>query len=137
MKLYIKSANNQKLEAGQQVNRIGKYLYKHLDSAFKMEKSVNTCDVYFTLYYQIPYLQRRPGKGERNEVEEMVIDLSITTYQNKVRVNILEVTPDERTLGFKAWKPELLQDLELSQTMILDEVKKKVEKAYQDFDFIY
>ena len=40
--------------AAQLVNRIGKYFYKHLEGAFKMEKTANMCDVYTVILYSIP-----------------------------------------------------------------------------------
>lgn len=136
MKIIV--SNQPKLQAGQQVNRIGKYLYKNLDGAFKYKTSSNTCDVYFTLLYQIPHLQRIPGKGkEYNDVHEMVIDLNITTYQNKVRVNIIEMDLNERTIGYDVYLPEKLQDLESAKKTILNKVIKKVGKAYEDYDFLF
>lgn len=136
--MKIIASNQTKLQAGQQVNRIGKYLYKNLDGAFKYKTSSNTCDVYFTLLYQIPYLQRIPGKGKQyNDVHEMVIDLNVTTYQNKVRVNIVEMDPNERTLGYDVYLPEKLEDLESAKKTILNKVIKKVSKAYEDYDFLF
>lgn len=136
--MKIIASNQTKLQAGQQVNRIGKYLYKNLDGAFKYKTSSNTCDVYFTLLYQIPYLQRIPGKGKQyNDVHEMVIDLNVTTYQNKVRVNIVEMDPNERTLGYDVYLPEKLEDLESAKKTILNKVIKKVSKAYENYDFLF
>lgn len=136
--MKILSKEQPKLQAGQQVNRIGKYLFKNLEGAFKYKTSANMCDIYFTLLYQIPYLQRIPGKGkEYNDVHEMTIDLNITTYQNKVRVNIIEMDPNERTIGYDCYSPVVLQDLESAKKLILGKVIKKVSKAYQDYDFLF
>lgn len=140
-KILCKSNNNNnniKLQAGQQVNRIGKYLNKHLDGAYKIKMSPNMCDVYVTLFYQIPYLQRIPGKGrEYNSVHEMTLDINITTYQNKVRVNVIEMTPEERTLGYDCYSLERLQNLEEAKELIFNRIVKKVSKAYQDYDFVF
>lgn len=130
--------NVPQLQAGQQVNRVGKYLYKHLDGAYKIENSQNTVDVYITLLYQIPYLQRIPGRGrEYNSVHELTLDLNITTYQNKLRVNIIEMNDNERTLGHNTYDEELLKDLELTKDLIFQNVVKKVSKAYEEYDFIF
>lgn len=140
MKIVCKGpvSNKPKLQAGQQVNRVGKYLYNHIDGAFKIAKSPNMCDVYFTLIYQIPYLQRIPGRGkEYNDVHEMTINLNITTYQNKLRVNTIEMTPEERTLGFDLFLPEKLEDLEEAKKLILSKIQKRVIKAYKDYDFYF
>lgn len=136
MRILCKEQPN--LQAGQQVNRIGKYLYKNVDGAFKYKTSSNICDVYFTLLYQIPYLERIPGKGsEYNDVHEMTIDLNITTYQNKVRVNIIEMDPNERTIGYDVYSSDKLVNLDEAKQLILSKVIKKVSKAYQDYDFIF
>jgi len=141
MKIMCKTNNSNsqgQLQAGQQVNRVGKYLYKNLDGAFKIEFSPNTCDVYVTLLYQIPYLERIPGKGkEYNDVHEMTLNLNITTYQNKVRVNVLETDENERTLGHNVYEPDRLKNLEEARALIFNNVVKKVSKAYEEYDFIF
>ena len=135
MKILCK---NQQLQAGQQVNRVGKYLYNHLDGAYKIEKSPNTCDIYITLLYQIPRLQQIPGRGkEYNGVKEMTLNLNITTYQNKLRVNIIEMTPEERTIGHDTYSPEKLIDLKQATELIFNKVVKRVSKAYEEYDFIF
>ena len=129
---------NSKIPTNLQINKVGKYLYKNIDGAFKYKTSSNTCDVYFTLLYQLPYWDRIPGKGsDYNDVHEMTINISMTTYQNKIRVNILEVTPDERTLGSFVVKPEQLEDLSITKKLILDKIRNRVEKVYEDYDFLY
>lgn len=126
------------MPAGQMVNKIGNYLYKHIDSAFRFQKGANTYDVWFYLYYQIPYLQQIPEKGnEYNSMHEMVINLNITTYQNKIRVNTIECNPEEMTLGYDLYKPEQLVDIDSMRNIILQKVIKHVEKRYQDYDFVF
>lgn len=138
MIITCKGQTNNKPQAGQLVNKVGKYLYKHLDGAFNIEYTPNTCDVYVTLLYQIPYLQRIPGKGrEYNGVHEMELDLNITTYQNKIRVNVLETDEYERTLGHNVYSPELFENLELAKEKIYQNVVKKVSKAYEEYDFVF
>lgn len=132
------TSNTQVQPASQQVNRVGKYLYKHIDGAYKYTKSSNQYDVYFTLLYQVPYWERIPGKGsDYNDVHEMTIDLNITTYQNKLRVNVIELTPEERTIGHDVYRPELLEDLPSAMKLIWYNVIKRVSKAYKDYDFIF
>lgn len=142
MKIFCKGNtnknNNQGLSPAQQVNRVGKYLYKNLDGAFKIEFSPNMCDVYVTLLYQLPYLDRIPGKGrEYNDVHEMTLNLNITTYQNKLRVNVIEMTDEERTLGHDTYSPEKLINLSDAKDLIFNKVVKRVSKAYEDYDFIF
>lgn len=121
----------------QLVNKLGKYLYKKLDGAYKYETSPNMCDVYVTILYQLPYLQRVPGKGkEYNDVHEMTLNLNITTYGNKIRLNVIELTPDQKTLGHDVFPPEQLTSLEAARDRIFDRVMYRVSKAYKDYEFL-
>lgn len=126
-----------KVQPGQQVNKVGEYLYKNLDGAFKIQKSGNMCDVYFMILYEIPKLQRRFGHPEDREMHEMHINLNITTYQNKIRVNVIEVSPEERTLGCYVFSPEVMQDLENAKRLIYNKVTKRVAKVYEEYDFVF
>lgn len=133
----IIQCNSVKIQPGQQVNKIGQYLYKHIDGAFDMKKSGNMCDVYFMILYQIPKLQRRFGHPEDREMHEMHINLNITTYQNKIRVNVIEISPEEKTLGCYVFSPEVMDDLENAKKLILDKVVKRVSKVYEDYEFLF
>lgn len=129
---------SEKLQANQIVNKLGKYLYKQLDGAYKYTTSGNTCDVYTVLLYQIPKDRRVPELGESyNDVHEMNINLSLTTYQNKVRLNVIEITPEARTLGYHLYSPERVQDLEVGKKLALRDVAKDLSKAYKDYDFLF
>ena len=131
-------SNNNVLPAGQQVNRIGKYLHKNIDSAFKIEFTPNMCDVYMFVLYQLPRLQQIPGKGpEYNGMKEMTINLNITTYQDKLRINMLEVSPSEKTLGHKVYTSEKLMNLEQAQGMILQDMIHFLHKEYDGYDFLF
>lgn len=123
---------------GQWVNKVGKYLYNNLDGAFKFKKSVNMYDVYITLLYQLKEEDRDPDKGnEYNDVHEMTLDLNVTTYQNKLRINVIEDDKNERTIGHFVVSEEKLQDLESAKDLIYNKVIKQVSKAYEGFDFIF
>lgn len=139
MKIYCKSNKYQpSIPSNLQVNKIGKYLYNNIDGAFKYSTSSNTCDVYFTLLYQIPYWDRIPGKGkEYNDMHEMIININLTTYQNKIRLNILEMDPNERTLGSYSIPVKYWENLDILKSYILDKVNKSVVKAYSNYDFLF
>lgn len=132
MKIYIRSASQQ-IPAGLQVNRVGKYLYKHLDGAYKYEKSSNMYDVYVTLLYQL----KPECGGEVNDVQEMTININITTYQNKIRINTIEMTPMGRTLGFDSMKPEEMVDLKMAMEIIKWKVGNRIRKAYKDYLILF
>lgn len=127
------------IPAGQMVNKLGKYLYKNIDGRLSYKTSSNTCDVVIMVLYQLPRLQQIPGKQKEgyNDMHEMHIDINLTTYANKIRVNLIEISPDEKTLGCLIWGPEQLQDLEKSKLKILSKVQKCLIKEYKDYDFIF
>ncbi len=133
MKLYIKTTTQPKIPASTQVNRVGKFLYKHLDGAYKYEKSSNMYDVYVTLLYQL----KPECGGAVNDVQEMTINISITTYQNKVRINTIEMTPMERTLGFDLMKPEEMIDLKTAMEIIKWKVGNRIRKTYKDYLILF
>lgn len=131
-----------KIESGQAVKKIAKHLYKNLSGAYKFTTGSNTCDVYFLLYYEIPKLNKLIGPAENKEdynaVHEMRINLNITTYQNKIRVNLIEITPEERTIGFDLYKPEIIQeDIIKARELIWSRVQKRISKAYENYDFVF
>ena len=137
MKILCKSVPSQ-VATNQKVKQIGKYLYNHIDGAFKYVSSSNMYDVYITLLYQIPYWDRIPGKGsDYNDVHEMTININLTTYQNKIRVNTIEMTPAQRTLGYDLFLPDKLQNLEDAMHLIYNKVRKRITKAYSEYDFIF
>lgn len=91
------------------------------------------CDVYVTLLYQL----KPECGGAPNDVQEMTIDINITTYQNKLRINTIEMTPMERTLGVDIMKPEELEDLEIAMKIIHWKVGKRIRKAYKDYIILF
>lgn len=125
--------------AAQLVNRIGKYFYKHMDGAFKMEKTANMCDVYTVILYSMPIELIKQYKLENSpyaDVNELTLNINITTYQNKVRVNLIEVTPEERTLGFDVFPPEKLQDMNEAYDLIFGRIMKRLNKNFEGFEFL-
>ncbi len=133
MKIFCKSQPIN-IPASQQVKRIGKYLYDHLETAYKFKSSPNTYDIYFILYYQT--IHPRLGIAT-SKMQEMHIDINVTTYQNKIRVDVIEITPEARTLGFDVFSPEKLQDLQFAKEIIFEKVCKRVSRAYEDLEFLF
>ena len=134
MKIYIRSDfGKDPMPANKQVNRVGKYLYKHIDGAYKYDQHANECDVYVTLLYEL----KEEYGGVKNDVKEMTIDINITTYSNKLRVNTIELTPDKRTLGFDLIPPDKLVNLEDAKLLIEKIVRKRIQKAYKDYHILF
>lgn len=136
MKIECKS--NQSLSANQQVNRVGKFLYKHIDGAFNYKKSSNMYDVYMTILYQLPVESQDKSKGEEfNDLHEMTLDINVTTYLNNVRINIIEMTPEEKTIGYDLYEPEKLEDLVKASEIILKKIHKRISREFREYEFLF
>lgn len=136
MKIECKS--NQYLSANQQVNRVGKFLYKHIDGAFNYKKSSNMYDVYMTILYQLPVESQDKSKGEEfNDLHEMTLDINVTTYLNKVRINIIGMTPEEKTIGYDLYEPEKLEDLVKASEIILKKIHKRISREFREYEFLF
>lgn len=129
--------SHNKMNLSQTVNSIGKFLYKHIDSAHKITFGPNTCDVFITLYYQIPGEVIKKYHVEDDRLHEMNIDISLTQYDSKVRINTIEMDDLERTLGFDTFEPEKIGDLHDIHRHIYQTVCKRVAKAYEDYEFVF
>lgn len=117
---------NSTLQSGQIVNKVGKYLYNHIDSSYKFKKSPNTYDVYFIVNYV---------ENTTDEYKEMHLILSVSTYSDKIRIFINEITPEERTIGFMTTKFELFDDMNTAYGKIMNTVLKQLYKTYPNYSF--
>lgn len=81
------------------------------------------------MYYQIPQ--------ESDSLKEMHFFIDLTSYQNKVRVNLTEDTPMEKTIGQVILDQPELTDLNLARKKILTALKRSIAKEYRDYDFIF
>lgn len=127
------------VSTNQLVNKVGQYIYKNLDGSVKSVRSSNTYDIYTKVYYQLDRLDQVPGRQSEgyNDMHEMLINISLTTYQNKIRVNIHEVTPEEYTFGYFVVPPEKLDDVKYAKDLIYSKVCKLIAKHYDDYNFIF
>ena len=135
MTTYTISSASKLMSANQQVKRIGQYLYRHIDGAYDYRSGPNSFDVYFVLLYELKPELREPDQD--CPVEEMGINLNITTYQNKIRINITEITPQERTIGSDVYPPGKVQDLNKAYSLIMSKIYRRICRAYEDYHFMY
>lgn len=119
------------------VNQLGKYLYDNIEGAFKYKNTSNMCDVYFTLLYEIPEEDRRFYPEGTDTLYDMTIDINITTYQNNIRVNVLETDANEKTLLCDVYTPEQLQDFKAAKNKILSKIIRKVAKEYREYNILF
>lgn len=102
---------NQNLQGGQVVKKVGSYLYRHLDSAYNYKNSANSYDVYIYVYHKN---------------DKIDLDINITTYADKIRINITEISPEEKTIGqiILSYKRDLNDFLQLTYNKIITKLDK-------------
>ncbi len=122
-------ASNTMTDAGAIVNKVGRYLKKNIDGAYKISFKPMICEVLMRMYYQL--------EGDLETFNEMDFEISITSYQNKVRVNITEITELEKTIGQIILREDELKDLSLAKKRILETLKKAISKEFSDYIFVY
>lgn len=95
-------------------------------------------DVYMTILYQLPVDKQDEAKGkEFNDLHEMTLDINITTYMNKIRINIVEMTPEEKTIGYDLYEPEKLEDLVKASEIILKKFIKEYPENLENTNFYF
>ena len=128
--------NSKALQPGAIVNQLGKYMYKHLDGAYKFEKHPNMFDVYTVVIYSIPsdIVKLYKLYADTNEIE---LNISITTYADKIRVNITEVSPEEKTIGHDTFPLDIFTDMNKAYDIVYRKIVKRLTKEFSDFDFLF
>lgn len=116
---------------GQIVNKIGKYLSQNLDGAYKIAFHPMECEVFLKMFYEIA--------GDRESFREIHFIISVTSYSNKLRLNLTEQTPAENTIGQLIISPEDLEAHNMSalKYRVRDWLDKSIRKAYKDYEFVY
>ena len=134
MKIICKT---QQVPASKQVKSISKYIYNRLDGAHDIRYKPNMCEIDVTVLYTLP--QELVDKVSQynisigDDLYEMEIRIIVTTYQNKIRIDTIEITPEEKTLGCDVFKPE---DKHTPEEM-LNKVKKRLSRRFKGYDFIF
>ena len=121
------------------VNKVAKYLYKHIDSSEKIKFDANKADVIFCIYFQEVTRTKSSRKSEEvtfGELQEMKLDLSLTTYSNKIRCYVAEISPDETTLFFKVYDPAKFSSLEDIRIRIFKDTETKLTRLYDEYEFL-
>ena len=158
MDIMCKSSGYSSNDPSALVNKLGKYLYKNIDSREKITFTSNTCDVYINFYYMLPKEVRDMVKRYRanfaedpNEMHEVCVNISLTTYQKKIRVNVIEMlNPAElehrqaageaigadRTLGFKVLSPMEAADYNWSKSVIIHYVVDSIKRYYGKYEVL-
>lgn len=135
---YVLSANVPNLS--KIVNSVGKYLYGKLDGSYSFKKYSNSCEVKSTILYQIPKEvsdKYNLSKEEREQVNVMDVTVSITTYSNKVRVEVIEVSPEEKTIDFKTFKSNWFENVQTGLKYVYSFVTSSIEKEFEGYEVLF
>lgn len=135
-------------QTSQTINSLGKYLYKHIDGALDYKKSSNMFDIYTLVLYAIPHKlvdKYHIEEDKYKQVHEMIININLTGYDQKIRINLIETSPEEITIGSKTFDLEKLRKSNLDQQayfsaikdMTFDYLIRRLEHRYQDYDFLF
>lgn len=119
MKILIYAA---KKSASQLVNTIGKYLYNHINNAYQSNKFQNTYDINFTL-----------DTSDGNKY----LNLNITTYGDKIRVNIIENEDANKTIGNIVVKSSTFDKLPDGYFDLMGRISKQIDKEYSSHADIF
>ena len=121
-----------KSSAGSYVNRIGKYLKQHMDGSYKIKFSPMECEVFFQMLFEVP--ENRETYGEIRFV------ISTVSYQNKLRINITELTEREKTIGqliLKDADVANMTDFEEVRYKVINSINKYLEKEYPGYYLVF
>lgn len=142
-KTYMGGGQWDYIDPSTMVNKVGKYIYQHLEGGQRISYQANVCDITTLMYYMIKpevreqmrqYDEKLHGIGE--EIYEMKININITTYTNCLRVNVIEITPDERTLGFFKLTQTDLMSLPNCKDKTMQFIKSRIEKYYDKWEVL-
>lgn len=122
MKIYCATNSLSSIPASKLVNIIGKYLYSHIHNAQRYTKTGNSYELYIALIQQDEDSNEAPKK--------LMVSLNITTYQNKLRINLIAHTPSEETLGYALFNPSNFDSLDDAREQILRSMNKMLQSAY-------
>jgi hypothetical protein len=132
-----------KLAKPSQVERLGKFLKKNLTGVYKVETPSNQYVIYTTLLYQVPLELRKKMrmyfkefKGAEEDIYEANVYFNITTYKQKIRVNIILLNKDEPTLGFLIFTNEDLMSLPACKDRLLDYTYEKITAYFANYEVL-
>ena len=124
MKIFCATQLLSDMPTSKLVNVLGRYLYAHISGTFRYTKTSNSYEIYISTIQQDTANESKP--------HQFIVSLNLTTYQNKIRVEVIAHTPKEETLGFAVFQPDSFDDLDDARISILKAVNKMLYKAYSN-----
>lgn len=121
-------------------NSCAKSLYKKLDGAYDIKIGSTTADIKSTILYQIPVeISDRYNlpKDTRDTVNEMDVRISFATYSDKLRVEVIQLAPEEYTMGFKTFNSSTFDNTQVGIQKVIKWVKSVIEKQYNGYEVLF
>ena len=113
----------------QDVNRVAKYIYKHTDGAYSIKFGANFADVYMRVFYHT-------GNSD-DPVQEMKLDINLTSYSGKIRYNVTELTIMENTFLHGTIEMKSADQLEEVRKAIYNRIVRAIQEEFAEYDFIF
>ena len=136
--MYILSSSNVNLN--KVVNSLGKAIYKRLEGSYSFKKTSNMYEIKSTILYQIPkQISDRYNlvDEERNKVNVMDVTVNITTYSDKIRVEVIEVTPEEKTIAFRTFKSDWFDNIQTGINYVYSFITSSIEKEFNGYELLF
>lgn len=136
----IVTAKSKAFSPSQVPGRLGKSLYKKIDGSYSYKTTSNSSEVRFTVLYQIPpevSERYNLSQDEREKVNVMDLLLSITTYSNKIRVELVELSPKEKTVAFKTFPADLFIDMPKGTSSVVSFIRSSVYKEFDGYNVLF
>ena len=120
------------------VNILSKYIYNHLDGRYKFKIGMNKCDIYSKVYYQVPEISVDPSQDiDYSDINEMDLNINVTTYQDEIRININEISPLETTIGYLKYSIKNFDNISKLKEKCMEDIQKKIMKRYDKYEFVF
>lgn len=127
------------------VKSLGKYLFKNLPSSVDFRFANNTFEIDLEVLYQIPVdiIKTYGLDEETRDVRTLKITISLTSYSNKIRINLIENSEDEKTLGHTTIDMSKYNDVssqeffKVAMDKIQKFIKRRLETIFTDYDFLF
>lgn len=137
MKIYIRALdehlNPKTAPLTLLVKQLGNEIYKYMYGRDKRKSSSDMFDIWSTMVFGL----KEEFGGYPNDLEKMTVNINITTYSNKIRVNTIEVSPEEKTLGCDIYVPAKFDSVRSMFNKIFQNISKHIKDEYRDYDILF
>ena len=130
----------------QLVKSLGKYLFNHLSGATNYQVFNNNVEIDELILYQVPYeiiKKYNLQNIDETDVKEMEIKIFITTYQNKIRMNLIAEDEYEVTLGHMTFNMDKYKDIDankffkIAKDKVESYIIRRLNAVFEGYEFLF